>query len=153
METVESVLVTMFTAKNFPPVVTEDSTIIVSSLSPIPSATRPLNFQTMYQQEYRSLKKELKRTISPQKKLGPQSPIKRELKKKKAITDEYSGVHDEPTLYSPLKSKEFSLPRGRLHISPSELVLLRGKHAARIDQVELHASPMTFTPKRTTLHD
>ena len=143
----------MFRTQNFPPVDGEGPSIVVSSLTPSQSPPHPLNFQTMYQQEYKSLKRDLKKTVLPKEGRNLRSPPPRILERKKTATGEYTGVHFEPKLYSPLESKEFSVTPGRTKISPSELVLLRAKHKNTVDQIELDAAPVTFTMKRPKIND
>jgi hypothetical protein len=139
----------MFATKNFPPADSDGSSIVVSSLSPIRSAPFPLNFQTMYRQEYSNLKHDLAKSVSPQKSRVSRHPKPRALTRKKAIAgDENAGKHFEHTLYCPPTSKEFTLSKKVKHISPSELVLLRAKHADKMKQVELHASTVKASPKK-----
>ncbi len=130
----------MFRTKSIPPPIYEqDATIIMSSLSPTQSLPS-LSFEDMHQIRYKELRADLKKVLSPKKPNLTPTPMKIKHERKPVL---HNKVPTEPCLYQPPVSREFALSPNRRSVSPSELILLRAQHVQRMNQVEIHATPIT----------
>mmetsp|Transcript_16798 Transcript_16798/g.25250 ORF Transcript_16798/g.25250 Transcript_16798/m.25250 type:complete len:162 (+) Transcript_16798:132-617(+) len=123
-----------------------DSPIVISSLVYNAPVSPTLTFRKQHEKTYHTIKQDLKKVVSPCQKVSSDNMkvISKKHPRRKVVSDEYSGVSFEHTLYTPPVSQEFSLSPNRTKISPSELILLREKHATRTRQVELHASAVSL---------